>query len=233
MTDDTLLRAALRRVPSAPPALRGACLDDDTAAQLVDGTLAGAAHDAAVTHLASCAACRQHIGALSALMREADEQPMSALLRAPVSKLLPARAARAPWYYALAASMVLAELAGLLLSNPQLLPGREGSEYREIRSSGSIADVPAMIAPADGTRVRRAELQFAWAPIENAMYYDVELLSGDGDVLWQARADTTDAAVPESLYLEPDKTLYAWVRAYLADGRTVKSRAVSFAILPE
>jgi hypothetical protein len=209
----------------------GECLDDLASARFVAGTLPPAEYERAAEHVSLCDPCLERIAVTVTLDRTdaEDTQPVPAQQREIHRRATPRRIAP----FAMAASLLAVLVAGLLLSNPSLLPGAASDDYRAVRASGASTPVPALLSPVDGTTLRRADLDFAWAQIDGALYYEVEILSGDGDTLWQARASTNREHPPESLYLEPGKTFYVWVRAYLADGKTVKSPAVSFALLTE
>lgn len=88
-----------------------------------------------------------------------------------------------------------------------------------------------VLAPLQESSVDRLPV-IRWRPIEHAMYYDVRLLSADGDVIWQEKVDSDRASIPPQLALLPGNEYFVLVRAYLAEGKTIDSRAVGFRWLP-
>jgi anti-sigma factor RsiW len=87
-----------------------------------------------------------------------------------------------------------------------------------------------VLTPLQDSSVVRVPV-IRWQVVEHAVSYDVRLLSADGDVLWSLQVDTDHAAIPSHVVIVPGSKYFVLVRAYLADGKTVDSRAVGFKVL--
>lgn len=89
----------------------------------------------------------------------------------------------------------------------------------------------ALLAPADGARLREAPL-LAWRGVEGATAYRVQVSRADGDSVWaETTRDTT--ATPPAAALEPSPEPYYWyVDALLADGRSVAGTPHRFHLGP-
>jgi hypothetical protein len=199
-------------------------------AALADGESLG---PGALAHVARCDDCLEKVTVITQLLRDHDiGKPVAASACAPQGWKRMTRTP--PWRAAVAASVLLF-VSGLVYryQNPSPTSGLD-IPLREVRGGGGAAQaVPVLRMPQDGQELRRSDLHFNWTAVDNAIYYQMELLSADGDVLWQEQMEGTDATPPESLYLAGGATHYAWVRAHLRDGKTVKSQAVSFRIIAE
>jgi hypothetical protein len=101
----------------------------------------------------------------------------------------------------------------------------------DILRSKQLGRELVVLTPLQESSVGRVSV-IRWQVIEHAVYYDVRLLSADGDVLWREQVDTDHATVPSHVALVPGSQYFVLVRAYLADGKTVDSRAVGFKVLP-
>jgi hypothetical protein len=86
--------------------------------------------------------------------------------------------------------------------------------------------------PADGATLTRSELQFRWKALEAALFYEVQILTEEGGLVWEGRATENHLRLPANARLAAGERYYVWVRVQLADGAQVRSRAVSFRIAP-
>ena len=86
--------------------------------------------------------------------------------------------------------------------------------------------------PADGATLTRSELQLRWKALEAALFYEVQILTEEGDLVWEGRATENHLRLPADAQLAPGERYYVWVRVQLADGAPVRSRAVSFRVAP-
>ena len=84
--------------------------------------------------------------------------------------------------------------------------------------------------PAENATVSPGQLEFRWREVPSATYYEVHLVTEDGSVVWQGKAEDTRARPPNDVSLEPEKKYFVWIRAHLSGGGTVKSSAVSFRV---
>lgn len=86
-----------------------------------------------------------------------------------------------------------------------------------------------VLEPQPESVVLRNRLRFRWKPAGDAAYYELRVANSEGDLMWQGQASTPAAQLPPELPLQPGN-YFVWVRAYLHDGRTIKSEPVPFTI---
>jgi len=101
---------------------------------------------------------------------------------------------------------------------------------RRNRSLGMPEKTLTQLAPAPETTLARNELEFRWSEVADALYYEVRIVTLEGDLVWQARVRTPSARPPDDVTLAPGRRYFAWVRAALRDGRTIASPARAFTI---
>jgi hypothetical protein len=97
--------------------------------------------------------------------------------------------------------------------------------------NGSLAVSLRIITPADGSRIAPGS-SIHWHSIENSMYYEAQLMSADGELLWKAKVEADQAAFPADIAVPAEQKCFLVVRAYLPDGKTVESGAVRVFLQP-
>jgi len=80
-------------------------------------------------------------------------------------------------------------------------------------------------APRDGQRLAPG-FDVRWQGPASAVFYEVQLTTADGDLLWSAQVQgpTTHTAVPT--ILSPTQHSYLWVTAHLPEGRRLTSNVI-------
>lgn len=86
-----------------------------------------------------------------------------------------------------------------------------------------------VLEPQPESVVLRNRLRFRWKPVGDAAYYELRVANSEGDLMWQGQGSSPKAQLPPELPLQPGN-YFVWVRAYLHDGRTIKSEPVPFTI---
>ncbi len=84
--------------------------------------------------------------------------------------------------------------------------------------------------PAENAVLSAQQAEFRWNAIPSASYYEVHLVTEDGNVVWLGKVEGTRARPPAATPLEAGKKYFVWIRAHLSGGGTVKSAAVSFRV---
>jgi len=88
---------------------------------------------------------------------------------------------------------------------------------------------PMLLLPIEGSSVRADELVFSWTEIPESLYYDIQIVTEEGDLVYQART-TGKRWVPEDVTLVPGSEYFVLVEAYLVDDVTLGSDHVLFKI---
>ena len=87
-----------------------------------------------------------------------------------------------------------------------------------------------LISPAADERVEASRLEFRWQTKDGAEFYEIEILSEDGDVVWRGRTSGSALRVPLTVHLKKDQPYYVWIRIHSAHGTVEQSKAVRFTI---
>ncbi len=88
--------------------------------------------------------------------------------------------------------------------------------------------LPKLISPRDNAVVRRADLEFRWEPVSDAIFYDVRIMSAEGDLVFAGQTENTTLKPESSASLVPGRKYFGTVRAHLRQGKAAKSRLISF-----
>lgn len=214
----------------AQPSTRNACPDAAELAAFFEGRLDGSRRADVVAHLADCAECRAALGALGRLTT--SELPMvpAALLDAAAGRPSRPRWGRAAAAMAAAACVLFAvsisrnapEQPGTAVSTPAAISPEPPDDVRA-KAPGAA---PQLMAPEVGATLG-APTRFEWTPVAGAVQYQLHVLTGDGDIVFDAT--TTDTGIEYSGAAERPGPFYAWISAQLTDGRRVQSAVVRLA----
>lgn len=101
---------------------------------------------------------------------------------------------------------------------------------RQSRNTDPDAFRPQILAPREGAAIDVAKTLFRWTEIQGSLYYDIRIVTGEGDMVWQDRVDGTEWTLPGHFQLEPGAQYYVRVDAYLAEAKSVNSRHLLFTV---
>jgi anti-sigma factor RsiW len=87
-----------------------------------------------------------------------------------------------------------------------------------------------LVRPVEGATLSPHGPEFRWQPVPRTTFYEVQVLSEEGDVVWQTKVETTAARLPSGHRLRAGTKYFVWVRAHLSSGGSVRSAAVSFRV---
>jgi len=113
---------------------------------------------------------------------------------------------------------------------PKLFTKGKQREREVVRNSNPAVSLQ-ITTPAQGSRVAPGS-SIRWHSIENSMYYEAQLLSADGELLWKAKVEAAQTALPADFAVPAERKCFLVVRAYLPDGKTVESGAVRVVLQP-
>jgi hypothetical protein len=127
----------------------------------------------------------------------------------------------------ISAAAVVMLVATILVWQFRTAPAPDASPA-EVRSVPGQLVAPQILSPAEGSTVFREQTDLRWRAVAGAIYYEVQLVTAEGDVLWQERTEKTATRLPRTVPIAPGQQVYFWVRAHLRDGKTLKSAPVGF-----
>jgi hypothetical protein len=250
MTELNLLAKMLRGGEGEkPPKRHWNCASDETIAAYVDSALGESERARVQEHLAGCAYCRSLVSDVVKQGRETDVPETPAVL------LERARALVAPkqwaWNWApvtVVGVLASAAIAVMVLQTPQSLtlpvwpaPAvpvlMESTPAIQVTPSGdetirklkSLEYSPSILSPRPGSIVLREQLEFRWNAVPASMYYQIRVLTRDGDLVWEGDSTATQTKFPRRMILGSGK-YFVLVSAVLKNGRAAKSSPVEFQV---
>lgn len=195
------------------------CPDDYQLAAYMDVGLNERDHQRFELHLADCAWCIGRVG----IIGRAGEVETTV----PVLELSRTRWRPAP-RWAVAAVLVLIIGVGSQLNFPYL--STQPIDIRETRNIDPGAMGPSFLSPLEGMTITPATGVFNWTAVPASLYYQVRIVSDEGDLLWKERVNATQWGLPGELSLAPGAEYYVRVDAYLAEAKTLNSDYLLFRI---
>lgn len=235
------------------------CLDETELAAYADKNLDEKAADRTVRHLGTCVECREQLAFLVHMQRPANamEPPSAWLARVEEITNKPAKA-HFRWQLATAAvGLAMAILMFVILPRPagkasapsraasiapspvvvanSALPSKPNMTHdvsdRDVERNAADNQTVAIIAPMKGSHISD-QSRLRWRPVDGAVYYEVKLLTKDGDLIFQSKEEEPAAHIPDDLLITEKQEVFLMVYAHLADGKTIASQAVRLILTP-
>jgi hypothetical protein len=215
------------------------CPEDQQIAEYFDEVLPECERDTLERHLADCRFCIARIGMLQRLEQDPTTRriPEDVLATAKTLKHNSMRRiGRAPAWAAAAAVFIVVgalyqyfPLDGISQDAlPRMHVAEPSSILSETRNIDPGALGPRFLSPREGVTVTAANSLFTWTHVPNCLYYQVRIVSDDGDLLWQERVDGTEWRLPAGLSLSPGMEYFVRVDAYLTDAKALQSDYLLF-----
>ncbi len=215
------------------------CLDEIRCSRLIDGQLTEPEREAIVEHLANCRNCLDLVAGVMQLQSD-DVATVPATLVAAALALRPEQQpiqaySRDRWQTKLAVAASLILVVGALVwqyegimdlrpTNGSTQPTIE--EGPDVRISPHDQERLNIISPTDQSNIDPENIDMQWSPVDRSVFYEIQLLTDDGDVVWQGRTEHTSMQLPQDLRFDSAGGYYLWVKAHLSDGKTIKSKVV-------
>lgn len=203
-------------------------------------------------HLSDCDVCLDMIGGLIRQQRTSEPPEAPAHLVDTAADALPVKTGRqTSWRWVLVPAFAALVVAAVVLLRP-LQPGRPSAsifvpsveksrppvallkpaspptEEQYVRKLATPVETVEVLEPQSESVVLRERLRFRWRVVGNASY-EVRVVNAEGDLLWQGQESKPTAQLPPDFPVPPGP-YFVWVRAFLNDGRTIKSDPVPFTI---
>ena len=215
------------------------CPEDQEIAEYFDGVASVVERIKLENHLAECRFCLARIGMLQRLQDDpaAKRIPEELLASAKMMGHTPVRRRRLAPAWAAAAVVFIAvgvysQLATFTPMGLEVLPRTHESEPpgnpRETRTIDPAALGPRFLAPTAGLAITSGDGVFRWSVVPNSLYYQLRIVSDEGDLLWQERVDGTEWKLPAELVLAPGAEYYVRVDAYMSEAKSLQSDYLLF-----
>jgi len=194
------------------------CPGDHEIAASVAGQLPAQARDQFQRHVADCDFCIRQVGLLSRLHEVEPDQRVSEFFLARARRMGGSHTRPILRYaprWAVAAVVVLAVTFAMnwdLLTAPVPEVTSAGSPVRvsrnmdpqQSRNLNSRLGAPQVLAPANGATIDPGSLVFRWSEVPDSLFYDIRVVTDEGDLLWQERVEATELGFPAHLQVEPE-----------------------------
>ena len=204
-------------------------------------------------HLSDCDFCLDIIGGLVREYRTLDLSEAPAHLVDKAANALAAKTGRRiSWRWVLVPAFAALVVAAVVLlrslqperpsasiSAPAIEKSRppvallqtpsQPAEEQYVRKLTTPVEMVEVLEPESESVVLREKLRFRWKAVANVAYYELRVVNAEGDLLWQGQESKPTAQLPPDLPVRPG-AYFVWVRAFLHDGRTIKSDPVPFTI---
>lgn len=208
------------------------CPDAQVLAEFFQGALGNQHRDRIERHIADCPYCRSEIGMLERVDADHTVNEIPADVLASAKKLgkgartKPSRVRRLgiPISIGVAAALAMIFIAPRLAEDPASSGSPAPVDSRELRGlPDAPADSPAILSPAEGSMVDVSELQIEWTPMPGALFYELQVMSEGGEILFDQRVEGTQWGWEADRELIAGRDYYLRVVAHLDDGRELKS----------
>lgn len=205
--------------------LPSGCPADQTLAAFVDGVLPDADRALAIHHVDGCAVCLDRVAVLAALT-DAAAKPVPAGLVEAATRLPAPWTRRAAWCGAMAAGVLLAvSLWPIRELGRPLDPATPSATSERVRTSPAGTAALVVETPRDNQRLAPG-FEVRWQGPASAVFYEVQLTTADGDLLWSAHVEGTTSHIAVPTILSATQPSYLWVTAHLPEGRRLTSNVV-------
>jgi hypothetical protein len=232
------------------------CPDENRLAAFIDAQLDDSTRERLLIHLENCSYCCDQVAAVVRLQsggKAPIEVPPELLVRTRALAEQDRSAQRMPvlrWGTAAVAVASLILVATVAFRRPHVppeapsaqpsppetsspapsLPTSTPAAPRLVRNLENATGVPQVLYPREGDVVSPEAVEFRWKRVRGALSYDVRVLTEDGNLVWEGRAEDATIRVPATIQLTDGGSFYVRVRALLPEGKTVTSKVVGFKI---
>jgi hypothetical protein len=232
------------------------CPSDGDIAAYADHRLEGREKERVETHLANCDFCLRQVSFLAQAAANPllEDVPDDLLARAQALHAPRERVGMTwSWRWGAAAAAVasLVIIITVSLHDPDVQPppaptlakvapapqspSKQGPDVwlpgtREtaIREAAPRYLAPALTAPRPNATLAPGPIEFRWEGVHEALFYELKVVSAEGDLVWETRTEGTSATLPVNMSPPPGRKYFVWVQAILAEGKTVRSESVAF-----
>jgi hypothetical protein len=240
---DDLTTAKLMTLQSAE--LTGStrfCPEDQEIAEYFDGVLPKEELSRLERHLADCRYCLARVGMLGRLDAHHSDRRIPGDVLATAKAIAPkVPGRRQKWVPAWAAAALVVLAVGVLSQldstgqrGPESIPSVKSVEQsgnrRETRSANSTVPGPSFLSPVESPATIPTGYFFRWTPVANSRFYQVRIVSDNGDLLWQERVTGTEWKIPAGTQLIAGAEYFVRVEAFLTDTRSLKSEYLPFQV---
>jgi Putative zinc-finger len=217
------------------------CPPAEQLAAYLDGHVSEQQRQSLERHLADCAYCLKSVAGAMADRRHAAPATPAWLRQKAQAQVGEAKSKNWRWAWVLAPALACLLVAVVLLETPRrtVMPPTAVATSPVAQTGDAVPGATRnlqsgteqlrLLAPASGALLESNRLRFEWSATPNATSYRIRITTADGALVWEARSEQPSAQAPSGLKIAPG-SYFAWVTAYIDDGRELQSAPVQFRV---
>ena len=210
------------------------CPDDYQLASYMDGGLSERDHGEFETHVADCPYCMERIGILGRAGESKAAIPAVDQSRRHSGN--PSYWQKTPRWAA--AAMVV--IAVGFVANRQV-PSRIPSASNELPEVPAVSErfvdqespLPKILSPLEDSSIDPRSLVFEWKAVPDSLFYDIRIVSDDGELITRQRVWDTTWSLPTELQLQTGAEYFVRVDAFVSEGKALSSEHIVFKVEDE
>lgn len=215
--------ASLERQPECP--------DEYQLASYIDGGLSETDHQAFEVHLADCPFCLEMVG----IVARAGESESTVT----GNKQTKASSGKRPhWFRApgWAAAALVVVTVGFFADHQSpediVVPAREFARplVANERSIEPTSAIPELLSPMANGSVVLQDLRFEWKLVPDSLFYDIRIVSDDGELIAEQRVWETTWTLPADIDLQVGDEYFVRVDAFVSEGKALSSEHIAFRV---
>lgn len=226
------------------------CPGEGVIAAYLDGVVNAADRNRIESHLADCEYCRSLVADVVTTQRLDPQALPLGLTQAAIALAAP-RARRGRWILlpgAAMAGVAFVVIVTLVFRSPRQLivpappapaapviaksepaPTPSPPVADTVRKLTTAVALPTLVFPKPDKVVTRDRLEFKWKTVPRSRYYELHVVTPEGEPVWAAQSEAAFLKVPSDVTLK-DESYFVWITAYLDDGRVLKSAVIRFQV---
>ena len=227
------------------------CPSDEMIASYLDAAVDSTTRGRLQSHFADCEYCRALVAELVKVQRDREMPSLPPGLMQRAVALVPSKSTRMHWLWAPAAAMagtVFLVITAVVLRSPEQLiipspstpaapsiaksepaPTLSAPTHEVVRKPSSADLMPSVVSPHRGSIVAREGLEFQWKTVPHSRYYEIHVVTSEGDLVWEGQSEGSAMQPPADVKLN-NGSYFVWITAYLQNGREAKSTPVRFSL---
>jgi len=210
------------------------CLDEYDLANVAACEMGSQSRTHYEKHLSDCPHCLGKVTELMAINDISDEYTVSGTTLRRAQELvrhppLTRRISRWATAAVVVLAFGLAFQTGVDRSKVETVSPVTTTTYRQSRSTGEMDVRPTINQPVEGSQLKVAGAEIEWTKVAGSLYYDVRVVSRDGELVGRQRVAQNHWSVPAGM-LQPGDEYYVRVDAYLAEAKRLSSHHVLFTV---
>jgi hypothetical protein len=225
------------------------CHDDYEIASYWEGGLSERDHGRLELHLADCEYCMERIGILGRAGEAETSVQVPEFLQARSARLADSadsrvgRSNRDLWRRAprwAAAAIVVLSIGVLSQSFSPRPDGMESpagveppghsDDIRQTRNINPAAMAPNFLSAREGMTMIPGDGIFSWTAVPDSLFYQLRIVSDEGDLVWQGRVNETQWVLPSGLSLAPGAEYFVRVDAFMTEAKALNSDYLLFRV---